>query len=86
MKALVKSRAEAGLWLEDVPEPRVGISDVKIVYRVKKAIKVLDARTGALTPLAVAKASPIGLGIEGRRVAWAENVNGRGRIMSLISA
>jgi len=30
VKALVKSRAEAGLWLEDVPEPRVGISDVKI--------------------------------------------------------
>ena len=30
MKALVKSKAEAGLWLEDVPEPTIGISDVKI--------------------------------------------------------
>jgi len=30
MKALVKSRAERGLWLEDVPEPEAGISDVKI--------------------------------------------------------
>ena len=30
MKALVKSRAERGLWLEDVPEPQVGINDVKI--------------------------------------------------------
>ena len=30
MKALVKSRAELGLWLEDVPEPTVGINDVKI--------------------------------------------------------
>ena len=30
MKALVKSRAEPGLWLEDVPEPEVGINDVKI--------------------------------------------------------
>ena len=30
MKALVKSRAEAGLWLEDVPEPKVGINDVLI--------------------------------------------------------
>jgi len=28
MKALVKSRAEPGLWLEDVPEPRIGINDV----------------------------------------------------------
>src|SRR5579863_10319825 len=30
MKALVKSRNDRGLWLEDVPEPQVGISDVKI--------------------------------------------------------
>ena len=30
MKALVKSKAEAGLWLEDVPEPKIGISDVLI--------------------------------------------------------
>src|SRR6267154_4125183 len=30
MKALVKSRAERGLWLEDVPEPKPGINDVKI--------------------------------------------------------
>ena len=26
----MKSRAEPGLWLEDVPEPEVGINDVKI--------------------------------------------------------
>jgi len=30
MKALVKSRADRGLWLEDVPEPQLGINDVKI--------------------------------------------------------
>jgi threonine 3-dehydrogenase len=30
MKALVKSRAERGLWLEEVAEPQVGINDVKI--------------------------------------------------------
>jgi threonine 3-dehydrogenase len=30
LKALVKSKAERGLWLEDVPEPTVGINDVKI--------------------------------------------------------
>jgi threonine 3-dehydrogenase len=30
MKALVKSKAEPGLWLEDVPEPKVGINDVLI--------------------------------------------------------
>ena len=30
MKALVKSRAEPGLWLQDVPEPTMGINDVMI--------------------------------------------------------
>lgn len=30
MKALVKSQAAQGLWLQDVPEPSIGINDVKI--------------------------------------------------------
>jgi threonine 3-dehydrogenase len=30
MKALVKSKAEVGLWLADVPEPQIGINDVLI--------------------------------------------------------
>ncbi|HEY5098684.1 MAG TPA: L-threonine 3-dehydrogenase [Gaiellaceae bacterium] len=30
MKALVKSKAEEGLWLENVPEPEIGINDVLI--------------------------------------------------------
>lgn len=30
MKAIVKSKAEEGLWLEDVPEPTIGINDVLI--------------------------------------------------------
>ena len=34
MKALVKNRAEPGLWLEDVPRPEVGVNDVLI--RVQK--------------------------------------------------
>lgn len=34
MKALVKSHARPGLWLEDVPEPTIGINDCLI--RVKK--------------------------------------------------
>ena len=35
MKALVKSTREPGLWLEDVPEPTIGINDVLI--RVRRA-------------------------------------------------
>ena len=30
MKALVKSKSQRGLWLEDVPEPSIGINDVLI--------------------------------------------------------
>jgi L-threonine 3-dehydrogenase len=30
VRALVKARAEPGLWLEDVPEPEIGINDVLI--------------------------------------------------------
>jgi len=33
MKALVKKHAEPGLWLENVPEPKVGINDVLIKVR-----------------------------------------------------
>ena len=34
MKALVKKKAEPGLWMEDVPVPKIGINDVLI--RVEK--------------------------------------------------
>jgi threonine 3-dehydrogenase len=33
VKALVKSKAERGLWLEDIPEPAIGINDVLIRVR-----------------------------------------------------
>ncbi|HTJ31123.1 MAG TPA: L-threonine 3-dehydrogenase [Acidobacteriaceae bacterium] len=33
MKALVKSHAEPGLWLEEIPEPKIGINDVLIKVR-----------------------------------------------------
>ena len=33
MKALVKSHATPGLWLEDIPEPSIGINDVLIRVR-----------------------------------------------------
>jgi threonine 3-dehydrogenase len=35
MKALIKKLAQPGLWLEDVPEPKIGINDILI--RVKRA-------------------------------------------------
>ena len=40
-------------------------------------------RPHGLVRLAVAQVTPVGLSIEGRRVAWAENLNGRGRIRAV---
>ena len=34
MKALVKVHAEKGIWMQDIPEPTVGVNDVKI--KIKK--------------------------------------------------
>ena len=34
MKALVKAHAKKGIWMQDMPEPKVGINDVKI--KIKK--------------------------------------------------
>jgi hypothetical protein len=82
------SRSGAVIGRASVPvaiADEIGISDGTIVYRVRKAIRILDARSGVQTSLTVATAIPIGLGIEGRRVAWAENVKRRGRIMSVIT-
>jgi hypothetical protein len=33
VKSLVKSKAERGLWLENIPEPEIGIKDVLIRVR-----------------------------------------------------
>ena len=33
MKALVKARAERGIWMQDVPEPTIGHNDVLIRVR-----------------------------------------------------
>ena len=61
--------------------PRLSVSKAGIVYRVGKSIYLLASGK----PKLVWKASgtPIGLSIEGKRIAWAENVKGRGRIVAL---
>ena len=37
MKALVKSKAERGLWLEDIAEPEIGINDVLVARPLHRA-------------------------------------------------
>ena len=55
-----------------------------VVYHAGRTILVLDRR-GAVRPLAdtISVRGPIGLSIDGRRVAWAENIRGRGTVRAV---
>jgi len=77
VKALVKSRPQPGLWLEDVPEPSIGINDVLI--RVQRTgicgtdlhIRAWDAWAQRTVPVGLV----IGHEFVGEVVAFGENVN-----------
>ncbi|MHB8469664.1 MAG: hypothetical protein ACYDCH_07915 [Gaiellaceae bacterium] len=64
--------------------PELSTSDRLIVFHVARSIRVVDVRTRAVKAVAQAASIPIGLSIQGDRIAWAENVKGRGRIRNLI--
>lgn len=85
-KALVRYAAKGGTLLGTTAVAKstaseLSMSKTGIVYRVGTSIYLL----GAGKPKLVAKAAgtPIGLSIEGRRIGWAENVKGQGRIVAL---
>lgn len=64
----------------------VGASQVAIgtggtIFRVGREIYRLRGRTPTL--IARAASTPIGLSIEGKRIAWAMNIKGRGRIVAV---
>ena len=52
----------------------------RVVFRTGRTIRAIDLRTGRRTVLVVARSAPVGLLIEGRRVAWGEEA---GRIRAL---
>jgi hypothetical protein len=59
----------------------LGVGSAGTIFRVGHDIYVLRSEGPRL--LVRAAGTPIGLSIEGRRIAWAENVKGRGRIVAL---
>jgi hypothetical protein len=63
--------------------PALSATDRFVVFRVGRSIRALDVAGGLVRRLGIAAAPPIGLSVEGSRVAWAENVHGRGRIRAL---
>ena len=66
--------------------PALSVGDDAIVFRVGRSIRVVDVKTKHVRTVATAAATPIGLSIAGRRVAWAENVAGRARIRAITLA
>ncbi len=77
-----------GTPLGSVPVPKgtsdeLSTSDQLIVFRVGRSIRAVSVDSHGVRVLAKAAASPIGMSVEGSRVAWAENVKGRGRIRAL---
>ena len=62
------------------------ISGTHVVFRVGGAIEVLDTRTGTVRTLARVRGDVIGVSIEGKRVAWGQNVGPRRRAHGVVRA
>jgi hypothetical protein len=79
--------ADSGVLVSSFPlaaevDGGVDLDQGRAVYKRGNVIKLFaDGRSRVL---AISAGGPIGLSIEGRRVSWAENLNGRGRIRSVL--
>lgn len=69
-----------------VPEataPLLTASDRTIVFRVGRSIRAVSVASHRVHTLTRASSLPIGLSLEGNRLAWAENLGRRARIRAL---
>jgi threonine 3-dehydrogenase len=77
MKALVKAHAEPGLWMEDVPDPVIGINDV-LIRVLRTGICGTDLHIEAWDSWAQQHVTPglvVGHEFVGEVVAYGSNVN-----------
>lgn len=63
--------------------PELTATDHTIVYHVGRSIRAVDIVTHNVSTLAGARAEPVGLSLEGQRLAWAENLKTAARIRAL---
>ncbi len=81
------SGEEAGtLTVPSTTAPMISAGDGAVVFRVGRSIRWVDVATKHVHTVAKAEGTPIGLSITGERIAWAENVGGRGRIQAITLA
>lgn len=60
------------------------VAGTRVLFRVGKSIRLFDGATDTTRTIRTTKRWPIGVTIEGRRVVWAVNKGGRGRVLSLV--
>lgn len=83
----IPSGTEAGtMTMPPATAPMLSAAGGAIVFRVGLSIRWVDTATKQVHAVAKAAATPIGLSIAGQRIAWAENVGGRGRIRAVTIA
>jgi hypothetical protein len=63
--------------------PELAVNDQDAVFRVGRSIRAVNLTTQHVRKLTRAGTTPIGLSLEGRRLAWADNVGGLGRIRAI---
>ena len=75
-----------GIGSVDVPPstvPELSANDQIVVFRIARFLHVLTLATSHSRTVAETAGTPVGVSLEGSRLAWAENVKGRGRIRAL---
>jgi Tol biopolymer transport system component len=83
-------RPRTGALVASIPVPSKTESDLAVsptgivVFQVGTRIYASDVRTRAIRTIAIARTTPIGLSIYGRRVAWAESRGRRSVIKALV--
>jgi hypothetical protein len=74
---------EGSLAVPPTTSSDVAANETTIVYRVGRSIRAIDTATAKSRELTRAAATPVGLSVEGQRVAWAENLKGTARVRAL---
>lgn len=63
--------------------PQLAASDRLVVYRVGQALRGVAVSTGVVRTLAQVEGTPVGLSLQAKQIAWAENTSSAGRIRAL---
>ena len=86
----IEFRTPTGALLRRVAVPAevkaLSTTNKRAVFRVGKSIRTVRVAAGVSNTVATAENAPIGLSIEGTRVAWAENVKRHGVLRGRIRA